>query len=71
MKENRSKAGGVGGEFMIQDSDHLKNAGQMGGKANQDGRQSEQSHSTARQQGTSHRSGAGQQGGERSHRRSK
>ena len=63
MAEDRSKAGGP---YMIQDQDHMSEVGQMGGEArNGGGRQSEQSQSESRRQGS------GQQGGERSRKRTK
>jgi len=71
MAEDRKKSDRLGGEFMIQDRDHMSETGQMGGEAGQGGRQSEQSHGEGRQQGGGQHQGSGQQGGERSKRRSK
>jgi hypothetical protein len=63
MAEDKNKAEFEGGEFMIQDRDHLGHAGQMGDQANQGRRQSEQSEPQAgnRQQGGDQQSD-GQQG---------
>ncbi len=62
MPEDRSKSVRPSGEFMIQDRDHMADAGQMGGQGRDVvGRQAEQSHGESRQHG--------QQGGERSRKR--
>jgi hypothetical protein len=69
MAENRNKSDRLGGEYMIQDRDHMSDAGQVGGGARNTGsRQSEQSHADRPQQGHTHDHG-GQQGGERSAKR--
>lgn len=66
MAEEKRNAEQQGGEYMIQDRDHLSGIGQVGGESNRGrGRQSEQSMGDSRHEGT------GQQGGERSRRRSK
>jgi hypothetical protein len=52
-----------GGEFMIQDHDHMADIGQGSGNAKR-GRQAEQGQSEGRQQGGDH-SSASQQGGGR------
>lgn len=55
-----------GGEYMIQDSDHMSEISQGKDKANRgDVRQAEQSQSGGRQQGSGDQSAGGQQGGER------
>jgi general stress protein YciG len=68
MSEDRNRADGPSGPYMIQDRDHMTEIGQMGGEAGTgSGRQSEQSQSESRQR----RSGqqGGQQGGEQGYRR--
>jgi hypothetical protein len=64
MAVERNKAERLDGPYMIQDRDHLSEVGQVGGDT-RDSRQSQQGHGDSRQQG------GGQQGGERSRRRSK
>ncbi len=62
MPEDKGKSSRPGGEFMIQDRDHLGEVGQMGGESrNVVGRQSQQSDGDSRRHG--------QQGGERSRKR--
>ena len=52
MVDDRNKANRVGGPYMIQDRDHLNEAGQMGGDARTArSRQPEQSQGDSRQQG--------------------
>jgi general stress protein YciG len=66
MAEEKREAERQGGEYMIQDRDHMSETGQLGGQARHGGgRQSEQS------QGGSGQGGSGQQGGERSRKRGK
>jgi len=69
MPADRNKENRVGGEFMIQDRDHLGDAGQMGGETGNTGRQADQSQNPGPQQGGQH--DGGQQGSERPKRRSK
>ena len=65
MAEDKSEAGRLGGEYMVQDRDHMSEAGQMGGQASHGrGRQFEQSQSGSRQQGGGQQGDSGQQGGE-------
>ena len=54
----------LGGEFMIQDRDHMSDSGQAKDKTSRNsGRQSEQSQGASRQQGANDKS-AGRQRGE-------
>jgi hypothetical protein len=70
MTEEKNKANRFGGPYMIQDSDHMSEIGQVGGEAMDGGeRQVGQSHGETRQQGGGDHSTGGQQGGERSKRR--
>jgi len=74
MAEGKSEAERQGGEYMIQDRDHMGDAGQMGGEAGRNrGRQSEQSQGGSRQQGSAQDQDgtSGQQGGEQGYRRRK
>jgi hypothetical protein len=60
-----------GGEYMIQDNDHMGNVGKAQRIARTDrAHQSEQSGSSSRQQGGDHQD-SGQQGGERRARKSR
>jgi hypothetical protein len=61
----------LGGPYMIQDRDHLGDPGEPARKAHRGARQSEQSHTGHRQQGGSDQNVSGQQGGEKSRRRSR
>ena len=55
-----------GGEFMVQDSDHMSGIDQSTERTNRSGgRQADQSQVGGRQQGNSDQSASGQQGGER------
>jgi hypothetical protein len=55
-----------GGEFMVQDSDHMSGIDRQADKANRGNvRQTEQSHSAGRQQGSGDHGTAHQQGGRR------
>jgi len=55
-----------GGEFMIQDSDHMSEIDQSADSANRGNvRQVEQSQTGARQQGSGDQNASSQQGGER------
>lgn len=70
MAEDRIKTDRLGGRYMIQDRDHLGEAGQMGGEArNSNARQTEQSHTASRPRSTDPQRGSFQQGGERGYRR--
>jgi hypothetical protein len=72
MAEGKNEAEWHGGEYMIQDRDHMGAAGQMGGEAGRGrSRQSEQSQAGSRQPGGRQDSESGQQGGERGYRRRK
>jgi hypothetical protein len=71
MAVERNEAEREGGEFMIQDRDHLGQSGQMGGETPDRGRrQTGQSQGDSRQQGGGQQNG-GQQGGERKQRKAK
>ena len=67
MTEAKKTVDREGGPYMIQDHDHM--TGQMGGNTGRTGRQAEQSAGDSAQHG-GHQS-SGQQGGEKSRRRSK
>lgn len=61
MAEEKRNAEQFGGEYMIQDRDHMN---QMGGQTG-GGRQSDQSQGDSRQQGGEQRRKAGEQGQKR------
>jgi hypothetical protein len=65
MSANRKDTERFGGEFMIQERDHMSNVGQVGGDGQQAGGQAQQSEGASRQQGDGRDSASGQQGGER------
>ena len=66
MAEVRNDAGRFGGEYMVQDSDHMSESGQTADNANHGGvRQSEQSQSEGRQQGGGDQNASRQQGDDR------
>ncbi len=65
MVEDRNNQSRFGGEYMIQDSDHMSEIPQSTDKANRGVRQAEQSHSESRQQGGDQGEGARQGGGRR------
>jgi hypothetical protein len=68
MGQDRNQADRLGGEYMIQDRDHMSETGQMGDDAgDRGGQQSEQSQGGSRQQGDDQQSGR-QQGGEQNRR---
>ena len=54
MAEDRTNQSRFGGEYMIQDSDHMSDIPQTTDNAKRGARQSEQSESNARQQGGDH-----------------
>ena len=65
MAEVRNDVSRFGGEYMIQDRDHMSDIAQTSDRAGRSGaRQSEQSQSEARQQGSGDAS-ANPQGGQR------
>jgi hypothetical protein len=62
MAEDRNEQGRFGGQYMVQDRDHMSDIAQVPDKANRDRvRQSDQSQTGGRQQG-SDRSASRQQG---------
>jgi hypothetical protein len=66
MAEVRNDESRFGGQYMIQDRDHMSDIAQTSDKANRSGvRQSEQSQSESRQQGAGDDSAGRQQGGGR------
>jgi len=66
MAEVRNNENRFGGEYMIQDRDHMSEISQTTDKANRGGvRQSEQSHAEGRQQGGDQGAGRQQGGGQR------
>lgn len=69
MGQDRNQADRLGGEYMIQDRDHMSETGQMGDEASDRGaQQSDQSQGGgSRQQGDDQQSGR-QQGGEQKRR---
>jgi hypothetical protein len=68
MGQDRNQADRLGGEYMIQDRDHMSKTGQMGDEASdRGGQQSDQSQGGSRQQGDDQQSGR-QQGGEQNRR---
>lgn len=70
MPEDGIKTECLGGEFMIQDRDHLGESGQAGGAARHVVcRQPEQTQNDSRQRNSDQKPGTGQQGGERGYRR--
>jgi hypothetical protein len=69
MAEEKREAEQVGGEYMIHDRDH--EVGQIGGARRDRIRQSEQSQGGSHGTHGTHGTGSGQQGGERSRKRSK
>jgi hypothetical protein len=65
MAEDRNDQSRFGGEYMIQDRDHMSEISQVADKANRGGvRQVEQAQTDGRQQGGDQSAG-GQQGGGR------
>ena len=67
MTEVRNNESRFGGQYMIQDRDHMSEIPQTSDKAGRSGvRQSEQSQSDARQQGSGDDSASRQQGDRRS-----
>ncbi len=63
---DKNKADRLGGEYMIQDRDHMSEMGQMGGQANSGNPpQAEQSQGASRQHGGDQYGGSRQQGGEK------
>lgn len=66
MAEDRNEQSRFGGQYMVQDRDHMSEVPQATDKANRGGvRQSEQSQGDARQQGGDDRSAGRQQGEQR------
>jgi len=68
MPADRKDAETYGGEFMIQERDHMGDVAQIGGGAERSARQAQQSEGASRQQGGVRDSASGQQGGERNRR---
>ena len=65
MAEDRNDASRFGGQYMIQDRDHMSGISQETDKADRGVRQSDQSQSGGRQQGGDDHGAASQQGGGR------